>query len=183
MPGPANAWVRDKDQIMRMRPLSVTYCSHLRPHLAPRILRCNSAPRNGVYSGVWPVCSDGCRNPSMRIRNSNEPWTVSLVGCSLRWPRTRQSRQVERPVSLLVLRCVLLLLLGAQVSKAIQTSSSPTAPSDQARSEKYALSGTVVDAVTAEPIRKALVQLHGAQQYTVFSDGDGRFQFGGLPAG
>ncbi len=62
---------------------------------------------------------------------------------------------------MLVLRCVLLLLLGAQVSKAIQTSSSPTVPSDQARSEKYALSGTVVDAVTGEPIRKALVQLHG----------------------
>ncbi len=119
----------------------------------------------------------------MRIRNTNEPWTVLLIGCGLRWPLTRRPRQVGRAFLPVVLRCALLLVLGAQVSTAIQISSSPTAPSDQARSDKYSFFGTVVDSVTGEPIRKALVQLHGAQQYTVFSDGDGRFQFGGLPAG
>ena len=41
----------------------------------------------------------------------------------------------------------------------------------------------VIDAATGEPIRKALVQLQTTQQRTTFTDGDGRFQFDGIPAG
>ena len=40
----------------------------------------------------------------------------------------------------------------------------------------------MVDAVTGEPVRKALVSLNGMQRRSVFSDGGGRFQFDGLSA-
>jgi hypothetical protein len=41
----------------------------------------------------------------------------------------------------------------------------------------------VINAVSGEPIRKALVQLNGPQQRAAFSDGEGRFQFDAVPAG
>jgi len=54
---------------------------------------------------------------------------------------------------------------------------------NQAPVKRFPLSGTVVDAVTGEPIRKALVQVYEAQQRTAFADDGGRFQFEGLPLG
>ena len=63
---------------------------------------------------------------------------------------------------------------------AIQVYSAPAAQAKQPSAEKYPLTGTVIDAVTGEPIRKALVQLSGRQRRTTFSDGDGRFQFDGI---
>jgi hypothetical protein len=48
---------------------------------------------------------------------------------------------------------------------------------------KFTLSGTVVDAVTGEPIRKAQVQIYTTLRRMTFSDGDGRFQLEGIPAG
>lgn len=47
----------------------------------------------------------------------------------------------------------------------------------------FTLSGTVVNSVTGEPIGRALVRTAGVVQRTVFSDGEGRFQIEGLPAG
>ena len=82
-----------------------------------------------------------------------------------------------------VLCCALLLPARAQTPDTIQVYSTPGLPTNQARSEKYTVSGTVVNAVTGEPVRKALVQLYSMQQRTAFSDGDGRFQFDGILAG
>lgn len=58
-----------------------------------------------------------------------------------------------------------------------------TASPGQTPAQKFTVSGTAIDAVTGEPVRKALVQLNGRQRRTSFSDSDGRFQFEGVPAG
>src|SRR5271157_1330840 len=50
-------------------------------------------------------------------------------------------------------------------------------------SGSFTLNGTVVNSVTGEPIGRALVRLSGVVQRTTFSDGEGRFQIDGLPAG
>jgi hypothetical protein len=44
------------------------------------------------------------------------------------------------------------------------------------------ISGTVVNSVTGEPIRGALVQVVGSKSDAVLSDGDGRFEFDDVPA-
>ena len=49
--------------------------------------------------------------------------------------------------------------------------------------ETFTLSGTVVNSVTGEPIARAMVRTNGPVQRTGFSDGEGHFQFDGLPAG
>ena len=86
-------------------------------------------------------------------------------------------------LSLTIVACGLLLPVRAQTGGAVQVWSSPGLPSTQARGEKYTVSGTVINAVSGEPVGKALVQLYGMQQRTMFSDGDGRFQFDGILAG
>jgi hypothetical protein len=45
------------------------------------------------------------------------------------------------------------------------------------------LNGTVVNSVTGETIGRALVRVSGIVQRTAFTDGEGRFQIDGLPAG
>ena len=88
------------------------------------------------------------------------------------------------PALLLTITCgALVLPARAQTGDTIQVSSLPGLPSNQAGGEKYSISGTVVDAVTGEPIRKALVQVNGPQQRNTFTDGDGRFQLEAIPAG
>jgi hypothetical protein len=49
--------------------------------------------------------------------------------------------------------------------------------------KRFPLAGTVVNAVTGEPIRKALVQVYEVQQHTAFTDDSGHFQFEAIPAG
>lgn len=69
--------------------------------------------------------------------------------------------------------CVLTLvcLLGTQLS-------------GQAGNEaKFSLTGSVINAVTGEPIRRALVQFQGAPPRSCFTDGDGHFEIVGLPGG
>ena len=56
------------------------------------------------------------------------------------------------------------------------------APSNALPAEKFTLTGTVIDSVTGEPIRRALVQIYGRQRRTTFSDGDGHFELEGIPA-
>jgi hypothetical protein len=62
-----------------------------------------------------------------------------------------------------------------------------SAQNDSAASSKgsgaFTLSGTVVNSVTGEPIGRALVRVSGVVQRTAFTDGEGRFQIEGLPAG
>ena len=47
----------------------------------------------------------------------------------------------------------------------------------------FVLSGSVVNSVTGEPISRALVRANGQVNRTAFSDGEGRFQFEGMPPG
>jgi len=58
-------------------------------------------------------------------------------------------------------------------------SGSPTSTA----SAKYSISGTVVNAVTGEPIRHALVQTYIGTGRTAFTDGNGQFEFRDLPPG
>jgi len=70
----------------------------------------------------------------------------------------------------------------AQTADTTQAYSAPDAEAKQAPTQKYTVTGTVVDAVTGEPVRRALVQLNGQQRRTTLSDGDGLFQFDGILA-
>ncbi len=81
-----------------------------------------------------------------------------------------------------VCSCALLLSAHAQTADNSQVYGG-SAPPAQTRVEKFPVAGTVINALTGEPIRKALVQINGQQQRTAFSDGDGRFQFEAIPAG
>lgn len=57
-------------------------------------------------------------------------------------------------------------------------------PADaQAGSQRYTVSGSVVNAATGEPIPRALVQLNANPQRTALTGPDGRFEFQELPAG
>jgi len=47
----------------------------------------------------------------------------------------------------------------------------------------YKISGTVINSVTGEPIRRALVHIHAASESVALTDGSGQFQFEGLAAG
>jgi hypothetical protein len=58
-----------------------------------------------------------------------------------------------------------------------------TYPSRSGKSDSFTLSGSVVNSVTGEPIGHALVRVSGNTQRTAFSDGEGHFQFEGMPAG
>ena len=107
---------------------------------------------------------------------------VSLYGRGPRSARALLSQKVIGPVLLGILSCALMLPGFAQSSDTIQVSSAPAFSANKVRGEKYAVSGTVIDSVTGEPIRKALVQLYGVQQRATFSDSDGRFQFDEVPA-
>jgi len=55
---------------------------------------------------------------------------------------------------------------------------------DPGTSSPHSLSGTVVDAVTGEPVRRAMVQaapVNSSQLRSVLTDSEGRFEFSGLP--
>jgi hypothetical protein len=59
----------------------------------------------------------------------------------------------------------------------------PGVPQQTEHGKKYALSGTVTNAATGEPIRRALVHVNGPVQWSSFTGPDGRFQFTGIPGG
>ena len=72
---------------------------------------------------------------------------------------------------------LLLPLLGAgQVSSQIQQSSTQS-------ETRYSLNGSVVNAITGEPIRWALVQIQAGQAYASLTDDNGHFDFHGLFGG
>jgi len=50
-------------------------------------------------------------------------------------------------------------------------------------SPRYSVSGMVVNAVTAEPIARALVELSGQQQFHTMTDSNGTFRFDGVAEG
>ena len=124
-------------------------------------------------------------SPEMRLNHRQ-----SIVSCkqqspthccanrSLSWPTLLGSK---RSLLLLVFSLSLSLILwaGLSGSAAAQITPSRSAKSDAS----FTLSGSVVNSVTGESIGHALVRVAGSSQRTVFSDGEGHFQFEGLPAG
>jgi len=106
------------------------------------------------------------------------PWV-----CALYLIRPRLFRRIFCVVLLAIVGCWLLVPAGAQSDDTTQASPTPTLAIGQAHPERYTVTGSVVNAVTGEPVRKALVQLQTLQQRVAFADGDGRFQFDGIPAG
>ena len=84
---------------------------------------------------------------------------------------------------LAVLCCALSVGAFAQDDGTVQVYSGPGAPSAPNPSERFTINGTVIDAATGEPVRKALVQVNSVPRRTTFSDSDGRFQLEGIPAG
>lgn len=74
---------------------------------------------------------------------------------------------------------VFLCVLCPSLFGLAQYDSTPSSKS----SANFALSGTVVNSVTGEPIARALVRISGVVQRTVFTDSEGHFQIDGLPSG
>jgi hypothetical protein len=79
--------------------------------------------------------------------------------------------------------CLALLALSVAIPANPQVFGGPlSAPqSDPTDTNRYKLSGTVVNSVTNEPIRRALVTLFYQQQIPVMTNSDGRFEFSDLP--
>jgi len=73
-------------------------------------------------------------------------------------------------------RICFLLLPSALVSWGGQTPVEPPGP-------RHIVTGTVVNALTGEPIRRALVDMHGIVPKSTLTGSDGRFQMEGVPAG
>lgn len=73
--------------------------------------------------------------------------------------------------------------LAAQSPDTIQVYAGPASHANGPAVEKFTLTGTVVDSVTGDPIRKALVQVYAGQRRMAFTGDDGRFQLDGIPAG
>jgi hypothetical protein len=96
-------------------------------------------------------------------------------------PRT--FREVGIALLSAIFGCAIVVPVHAQTSATVQVYSGPIAPPAQGRAGRFSVSGMVINAVSGEPVRKALVQLNGPQQRAVFSDGEGRFQFDAVPAG
>jgi len=70
----------------------------------------------------------------------------------------------------------------SSASEEIQNTASFGSPQNSI-DEKYTLRGTVINSLTGEPIRGALVQIYFIGQTSMLTGPDGKFQFDGLPAG
>ncbi len=80
----------------------------------------------------------------------------------------------------------ILVAFCAFLTSTLQAQSDPqsdAAPAPESSAGQYKLSGSVVNAVTGEPIRRALVQLEGESERSALTDSNGHFEFAGLPAG
>ncbi len=80
---------------------------------------------------------------------------------------------VSRPFAILLGACFSFVCL-AQLSQSLPQTEN---------SKKYTVSGSVTNAATSEPIRRALVHLNGPVQLSAFTGPDGRFEFTGIPEG
>jgi len=70
------------------------------------------------------------------------------------------------------------VVVGALASLAYAQSASGSQDSEAV----YKLAGSVVNSVTGEPVRRAVVELRGPQRFA-FTDANGQFEFENLPAG
>src|SRR5271169_819573 len=119
----------------------------------------------------------------MAIRRASELCDLPLPSCVMRWQRIGDLYLRVVVFAIVVVGCARPAPMLAQATDTIRVYSTPATPPSQSHAEKYSVAGTVLDAVTGEPIRKALVQINAQQPRTSFTDGDGRFQFEGIPAG
>ena len=106
---------------------------------------------------------------------------MRFVGCPL--VREGSAFLTCSAVSLAVCFCAWPAAIPAQLSSNGLVGSTPSQSANPTHSEKFTVTGTVLDAVTGEPIRKALVQLNSVRRRTAFTDTSGRFQFEGVSAG
>ena len=81
--------------------------------------------------------------------------------------------------SLLICTCWAPICLGQIFSQA----QAPPPNQNAASPTKVNVSGTVVNSVTGEPLRRALVDLAGAAPRSAFTGADGRFQLANVPEG
>jgi hypothetical protein len=71
---------------------------------------------------------------------------------------------------------------NAQAAEPAFATDKETVEESQAGDEaKYTLQGTIVNSVTGEPVRNALVQIYGNGNLTMLTGPDGKFKFDGLP--
>ncbi len=63
---------------------------------------------------------------------------------------------------------------GVCAAQVVNSSGPP--PANPAGHNRYTVSGSVANAVTGEPIRRALVRLQGPEQHSAFTGADGRFE-------
>jgi len=82
---------------------------------------------------------------------------------------------MTRTLASWVLAVIVLAGFAGGQSDLVQQSA--PAPSDA----RYSVSGTVVNSVTGEPVRRALVQVYSEGTLPVLSDGEGRFEIDRLP--
>jgi len=75
----------------------------------------------------------------------------------------------------------LLLLPSSLFCFGGQVVEGPLNPTNQ--TSRHTVTGTVTNAVTGEPARRALVQMYGAASGAVLTGSDGRFQFADVPEG
>jgi len=76
--------------------------------------------------------------------------------------------------------CVCLLLLTPAYAQIVEAGGASSA---NVSTPKFSLSGTVVNSVTGEPVRRALVQIYMGPEQAMLTDSDGRFEFSNLPSG
>src|SRR5271169_5149105 len=119
----------------------------------------------------------------MAIRRASELCDLPLPSCVIPWRRIRGTYLRVVVFAICVIVCAHPRLVLAQAADTVRVYSTPATPPGPSRGEKYSVTGTVIDAVTGEPIRKALVQLNAQQPRTSSTDSDCRFQFEGIPAG
>ncbi len=79
-----------------------------------------------------------------------------------------------------VLLGTLALLCGHSAAQIFAIDAPAQSTSHAAR---YTLSGSVVNSITGEPVRRAVVQAYGNVSATGFSDAEGHFEFSGVGAG
>lgn len=90
---------------------------------------------------------------------------------------TQKTRPKSRPYLRVSLFCLAgLTFLPGPISAQLRSQPSPADPT-----KTYTITGTVINAITGEPINRALVQVPGRQ--AIMTSSDGAFEFTGLLAG
>jgi Carboxypeptidase regulatory-like domain len=118
-------------------------------------------------------------SPQMRLSHAQ-----SIVSCKRKSLPRRGAKLALSPHALLGSKPLLLLAFMLSLWAVSGTAAAQMSSPQPAKSGgSFTLSGSVIDSVTGESIGHALVRIAGSSQRTGFSDGEGHFQFDGLPAG